>query len=191
MPGDSTLSLGYNRLMYIRLTTLIFILFASTAQLFGQIQPPNYDFSLDSLKVFFPNSNLAQMSAAHGAFEEVEKKGNTRLLRFNVAHIRYRFPVYVQVDKEDTPLEFFARLPNYFLHDLFHQSIINRFEKQNHFLNKNGTAVYKWDDREGMNMTYSATCTITCFPIFLHGQKTQLPEGFESIAAKMRDSQTR
>lgn len=173
------------------LTTVIFISSLFCAHLFGQIQAPNYDFSLDSLRVFFPTSSVEQMSAAHGEFELMEEKDNTRLLRFNVAHIRYRFPVFVQVDEQGRALDFFARLPNYFLHDVFHQSIINRFEKQNHFLNKDGTAVYRWNNRDGMNLTYSATCTITCFPIYISGERTQLPESHVSISKKMQAAQAR
>lgn len=174
-----------------RLTTYIFLSLLTPSLLFGQIEAPNYDFSLDSLKVFFPDSSLEQMTKSHGEFELMEEKDNTRLVRFNVAHLRYRFPVFVQLNAEGKPLDFFARLPSYFLHDVFHQSIINRFEKQKHFLNKEGTAIYRWEKRNGMNLTYSATCTITCFPIYLSGESENLPKEHESILKKMQAAQAR
>lgn len=177
--------------MYKVLTTFIFFCLLTPSLLFSKIEAPNYDFSLDSLKVFFPDSTLEQMTQAHGAFELMEDKENIRLVRFNVAHLRYRFPVFVQLNAEGKPLDFFARLPSYFLHDVFHQSIINRFEKQNHFLNKEGTAIYKWDKRNGMNLIYSATCTITCFPIYLSGESESLPKEHESILKKMQAAQAR
>lgn len=177
--------------MFFKQKILILLTLFYCAQVNGQIKPPNYDFSLDSFNVFFPDSNLEQAVALHGEYQEMEKKENTRLLRFNVKHLRYQFPVFVQVDDKNNFLEFFARLPSYFLHDLFHQSLINRFQKQDHYLHKNGTSIYKWNNKKEMNLTYSATCTITCFPIFLSAVKMNLPENYEAISKEMRASQAR
>ena len=59
-----------------------------------------------------------------------------------------------------------AHLPQYFSHDLFHQALINRLGKQDSYLKKNKTAVYRWKNRKGLNYIYAGACTITCFPIY-------------------------
>lgn len=156
------------------------------APLNAQVEPPNYDFSLDALAVFYPGQNLQAMTQEHGEGELMEKKGKTRLYKFYIAHIRYKFPVFVQVNQNDQAVDFFARLPTYFLHDIFHQSLINRYGAQQRYFLQENNAVYKWTELENMQLTYSGTCTITCFPIYLTGIAANVPQGHKSLLEKMK-----
>lgn len=129
----------------------------------AQIGPPNYNFSLDTLKDFYPDADLKDIERKYGK-PEVMKRGEKQTLKFQVAHIRYKFPVIIQV-KEGKVLDMFAKLPSYFLHDIFHQSLINRLGKQDEYKKIGEEAVYKWKKTDFTHVYYGA-CTITCFPVF-------------------------
>jgi hypothetical protein len=130
----------------------------------AKVEPPNYNFSLDTLKDFDPGNTNSDLEKKYGKAEIVTEKSGIQTLRFYVAHIRYKFPVIVQV-KDGVVLDYFARLPSYFLHDVFFQSLINRQGKQNEYKKVGEEAVYIWT-KAPLKMVYSAACTITCFPIF-------------------------
>jgi hypothetical protein len=80
--------------------------------------------------------------------------------------------------QEGKILDMFAKLPSYFLHDVFHQSLINRFGKQDEYKKYGEEAIYKWT-KSPLTHVYSGACTITCFPIFYTvfptDQKTERP----------------
>jgi hypothetical protein len=146
----------------------LFFFFFYCHGLQAQIEAPNYDFNLEALTVFFPGQTLEQIKTRLGEPELMKKQDPRSLYRFSIKHARYQFPVFVEI-LDQKSVGFFARLPNYFLHDLFHQSLINRFGAQDEFLNRDSTSVYQWKDKEGMSLIYSGACTITCFPIYLTG----------------------
>jgi hypothetical protein len=84
----------------------------------AKVDPPNYNFSLETLEDFFPDKNLDDLQKKYGKPDQMGKQGQVETLRFFVAHIRYKFPVIVQV-QQGKVLDFFAKLPSYFLHDVF------------------------------------------------------------------------
>jgi hypothetical protein len=130
----------------------------------AKVEAPNYDFSLDTLADFMPDKKISDVEKKYGKSEVVNDKSGTLTLKFYVAHIRYKFPVIVQT-KDGIILDFFARLPSYFLHDVFFQSLVNRLGKQDFYRKVGEEAVYSWD-KKPLKHIYSAACTITCFPIF-------------------------
>jgi hypothetical protein len=130
----------------------------------AKVDPPNYDFSLDTLSDFNPGKSNSELEKKYGKAELVEEKSGVQTLRFYVAHIRYKFPVIIQ-SRDGIVLDYFARLPSYFLHDIFFQSIINRQGKQTEYKRVGEEAVYVWN-KVPLKMVYSAACTITCFPVF-------------------------
>lgn len=144
---------------------ILFLLFLASLQLHAKVTPPNYNFSLDSLKFFKPGSTRESFEKKHGKGEVWKEKNKTIILKYYIAQIRYKFPVFVQVF-DGKVVDFFARLPTYFLHDIFHQSIINRIGKQDKYFRIENNALYKWSNIKGIDYIYSGTCTITCFPIF-------------------------
>jgi hypothetical protein len=162
------------------MTKWAFLLLCCSFSLQAQIEAPNYDFNLEALNRFFPGQTLEQMKVDLGEPELMQEQKPRALYRFSIKHVRYQFPVFVEV-LNDQSVGFFARLPNYFLHDLFHQSLINRFGAQDQFVNRDSTSVYRWREKEGMTLIYSGACTITCFPIYLTGFNKQ-----EELLKKLR-----
>lgn len=143
------------------LLALLFFSFNS----WSKIDPPNYDFSLQSLEDFAPGKTLAEITSKIGQGETIRKEGSLITKKYSIEHLRYKFPVVVNFS-QDKVADMYAVLPSYFLHDVFHQSIINRYGKQDEFKNLNGTSVYIWKNKNNLKIIYSATCTITCFPLY-------------------------
>lgn len=133
-------------------------------QLNAKVEKPNYNFSVDTLEDFVPGKKIEELQKKYGKSETMSESGGILTLKFYVAHIRYKFPVLVQA-KDGIVLDNFARLPSYFLHDVFFQSLVNRMGKQTSYKKVGEEAVYKWKKGETEHV-YSAACTITCFPIF-------------------------
>ncbi|MCO4756247.1 MAG: hypothetical protein KC478_17325 [Bacteriovoracaceae bacterium] len=152
-----------NILTLILLTLLTFVNGAK-----AKVDPKNYDFTYDKFRVFYPGQKLSDIKEKYKNLKLINKKGSVETYEATITHVRYVFPLYVQI-KNELVIDFYAKLPNYFIHDIFHQSLINRFGKQNQFLHKDGTSFYVWKDAGGITITYSGACTITCFPIFIHG----------------------
>ncbi len=159
----------------IRFGTFVCILsFLYPSNSFGKVDPANYNFSLDELSDFAPDKTIQEITAKHGKGELSFDERGAKIIKFYVSQIRYKFPVFVTFYK-DKSLGYFARLPSYFLHDVFHQSLINRFQKQDLYSKKGNAAVYIWKNKNGVRYTYQGQCTITCFPMYLQTQKVQLP----------------
>ena len=156
---------------------LIYTLFFCSTTL-SKVDPPNYNFSIDTLKLFYPGAKLGQIKKKYPKFEKVKSDGS--LLKVYVSHHRYRFPVFFTIHK-DIVTSFFARLPTYFLHDVFHQSLINRYGKQDRYKKVNGSALYFWNNEKGIRFVYKGECTITCFPSYLTGQFVTPPDGAPDI----------
>lgn len=130
----------------------------------AKVEAPNYNFSLDALSVFTPNSPLSTITEKYGKPELMNTINGAQTQKFYVSHIRYKFPVLVQI-RDEKVMDSFARLPSYFLHDIFLQSLVNKMGKQNLYKKNGEEAFYVWE-KDGNRHVYSASCTITCFPIF-------------------------
>lgn len=152
----------------------------------AKVEAPNYDFSLNTLADFFPQKAISDLEKKYGKSDSMGSKNGVETSKFNVAHIRYKFPVIVQ-SKEGKILDFFARLPSYFLHDIFFQSLVNRLGKQNEYKKTGEEAYYVWD-KDGLKHVYSAACTITCFPIFYSVSPSEKTPGLKSLNEQMKES---
>jgi hypothetical protein len=149
----------------------------------AKVEAPNYNFSLDALSDFFPDKKLADLEKKMTKGEAVNEVNGIQTIKFNVSHAGYKFPVLVQV-KEGVILDFFARLPSYFLHDLFLQSLVNRYGKQNSYKKVGEEAFYVWD-KSPLRHVYSGACTITCFPIFYTVHPIGV-QGFQPLIQQMQ-----
>lgn len=147
----------------------------------AKVEAPNYDFSLETLADFFPGKPVAPLEAKYGKPEIMSNEAGLKTIKYFVAHIRYKFPVIVQ-ERDGTIEDFFARLPSYFLHDIFFQSLVNKYGKQSSYKKTGEEAYYVWN-ANSLKHVYSAACTITCFPIFYAVQKA---DASESILEKMK-----
>ncbi len=154
--------------------TLIILCYSIFVNALAKVDPPNYNFSLDQLAPFYPGQSLQAIQEKYGFGDLLSRKGSTNIFRFYLGHIRYKFPIFVQV-YNNTVLDFHARLPHYFLHDVFHQSLINRIGKQNKYFKSEEQAVYVWNEIEGNRHTYSGACSITCYPIFYSIKTNNVP----------------
>jgi len=133
--------------------------------IYAKVDPPNYNFSLDELKIFSPFTKLEDIKKKYTNLTIVENSNGLITYKTYHTQLRYKFPVLFQV-KNDVVTDFYARLPAYFLHDVFHQSLINRYKKQDYYHKDQEQAVYIWKDKENINHIYSGACSITCFPIY-------------------------
>jgi hypothetical protein len=129
------------------------------------VEPPNYDFSIDKFQLFMPGKAYTEIEKVYGKGDLLFKKGQFTTYKFYIEHIRYKFPILVQT-KDGKVTDFHANLPTYFLHDIFHQSLINRIGMQDKYLHVDEQAVYIWNNKDGVKHVYSGACSITCFPIF-------------------------
>ena len=156
----------------------------------AKVDPPNYDFSLDKFRLFMPDSKQADIKKEYPKEELVLTNGPFKTYKYYVEHIRYRFPILVQY-KDGVVIDFHARLPTYFLHDIFHQSLINRFGKQDVFKNKKEQAIYIWKNQKGNRHYYVGACTITCFPIFYAVRKIEIQDtgAYKPILEQLKTSE--
>ncbi|MEC7277450.1 MAG: hypothetical protein VXV96_14115 [Bdellovibrionota bacterium] len=160
------------------LKTLLFLTIAvGMNPALSEVEPPNYNFSLDTLKDFYPGKTLGKIKTKYKNVTLEFDKGASKIYKTYITHIRYKFPIYFRIF-EDKTVSLFARLPSYFLHDVFHQSLINRYQKQDEYNKVGNTAVYIWKDKENLKLTYQGQCTITCFPMYLSVEMVKAPEGF-------------
>lgn len=130
-----------------------------------KVDPPNYDFSLDTLEDFAPGKKVGDIKNKYKKLVMVKDTDELKIYKAYISHIRYKFPVFIAIDG-DKVKEFYAVLPRYFLHDVFHQSLINRHGKQNEYLKKEEGAIYVWNKSKGVKHIYRGACTITCFPLY-------------------------
>lgn len=172
-----------NKLIPIFIALSVFV---NTAK--AKAEQVNYDFTYDKFKQFYPGKTLKEIKLKYPRIELINSDGAFETYQANIIYVRYQFPIYIQI-KDGQVVDFYARLPSYFIHDIFHQSLINRFGMQNKFHNKDGTSFYIWNNAEGLQITYSGACTITCFPIFIHGISNKDQSLLKnSILKKLTDS---
>jgi len=159
----------------------IVLLVMSSHSLIAEVEPYNYDFTIDKLNLFWPGKTLDEANKKYGKPELLKKTESVIYWKYNLIHVRYKFPIFVQVNRKTKKImDFYARLPNYFLHNIFHQGLINRFGPQKHYYPYERSAVYKWENtKEGLDILYSGTCTITCFPIFVAVFPPKKPKGMD------------
>jgi len=170
------------------LNFLFCILFSICLQ--AKVEIPDYNFTLDKLKLFQPGSSSEAIEKTFGKGEELDNINGIQILKYYLKANRYAFPVFVQVYRGQS-LDFFAKLPNYFLHNSFHQSLIKRHGKQDQFHNVENSSVYIWNDKSGIQHVYSGSCTITCFPIYYSAITLNLPsdiQGFKSLLDQFKSS---
>lgn len=148
----------------------------------AKVESPNYKFDLQVLNDFFPDASLGTINNKFGQGDFMGEDSGAKTIKFLVKDTKYQFPVIVQF-KDDKVEDFFARLPSYFLHDVFFQSLVNQLGKQTSFKKTNEEAFYVWE-KENLKHVYSAACTITCFPIFYAVQKNR--PGIKPILEKMK-----
>jgi hypothetical protein len=167
-----------------KILALLSLLILSTS-LWSKVDPPNYDFSLDKFKLFMPGGTLAKIEKEYKLKELMFKDNRFKTYKFFVEHIRYKFPIFVQF-KAGVVTDFHARLPAYFLHNIFHQSLINRLGAQDIYKKTDEQALYIWKNKNKLHHSYSGACSITCYPIFYAVRPTnhKFGNGYQALINK-------
>ncbi len=155
------------------------------APAWAKVDPPNYDFSLDRFEKFMPGMSLKKALEKSEDVELIRKEKGFETRKIYIEHMRYKFPLLLQ-SKDGVITDFYARLPAYFLHNIFHQSLINRLGDQELYKKLEEQAVYAWKNKKGNNHVYSGACSITCFPVYYTVFKVEnAPKGFVPLVKIM------
>lgn len=146
-------------------------------------------FNLDDLKPFTPGNNISTIPEKYLPGVDIDIAKTLTIKKYNIVHDAYVFPLFVQHYRGKI-IDFYTRLPSYFLHDTFHQSLINRYGKQQAYEKKDSTAVYTWDD-QNFKRVYSGGCTVSCFPIYyseIAKNPGQIPTTYKPLIDHFLDS---
>ena len=160
------------------LTVLFLFVYLYTDKSFSKVVPPNYGFTLEDLQDFSPGKNFSEIEKKWGKAEFYLKNKKLKIYKIHLIKKSFRFPLYLQVFDEKI-IEFYAKLPSYFSHDLFLKELIKTHGKQNEYFKQNNLAIYEWKKEDNLKLIYSGSCTITCFPIYYQVSWTKIPEGPE------------
>lgn len=151
--------------LYFLLLTTLSLIFPTHA--LTEIKPPNYDFTLASLSPFFPGGSLDKVKTEKTIQSDIfEDKGNLKIIRIKLKRANYSIDIYLQT-KDDKITDMFARLPQHFIHDIFLKDLQTIHKKQDKYIQKDMNALYVWTNRDGNNIIYQGSCSITCFPMFI------------------------
>ena len=111
-----------------------------------------------------PGSEQQKIESEYQNGKSVFKSGDFLTRKYQVEHIRYTFPIFVQYHK-GIVVDFFARLPAYFLHDIFLFSLEKRLGDKKSYYKIEDQGLYQWT-KDSTIYTYRGSCSITCFPEF-------------------------
>lgn len=135
----------------------------------AKVDPPNYKFDLKTFDDFFPDRPVDILKKKFLENEVLSKQSDITTNKYLLKEKNYFLKVFTQ-ERGNKVEDFFVRLPSYFLHDVFFQSLVNRYGKQKIYKKQNEEALYIWEDKD-LKHVYSAVCTITCFPVFYSVEK--------------------
>lgn len=162
----------------LKFLLLMGLLLSFSTRIYAEIKPPNYDFTFASLGPFLPGGTLEKIKSDKTIQSDIfEDNGNLKILRIKLKRANYHIDVYVQT-KDDKITDMFARLPQHFIHDIFLADLQKKYKKQDKYVQKDMNALYVWMNRDGNNIIYQGSCSITCFPMFVEvvsGDKSVVP----------------
>jgi hypothetical protein len=166
----------------LKLLTIFACLFLFDQPLKAKYEAPNYNLIVESFSDFYPGKKLEDVEKAYGKGEITDDKGEVQTKKFLVSKNGLSFPVLVQF-KESVVTDFFIKFASSFPHNDFHKAFLKNLGPQSSYKPGNGDALYTWE-KAPLKHTYSAACTITCFPIFYSVQKMEHVD--PSILEKMK-----
>jgi len=145
---------------------LFLFIYSLFIQIHAEITPPNYDFNLSKIEIFFPKKSFEEVKKKHPEIKIIEDGGDSKIYFIKFQAKEYTLDIYTQV-KNEIIIDVYIRLPQYFHHDLVLKELQTNYKKQNSFSRKDGSALYTWLNQNGTNILYQGSCSITCFPMFL------------------------
>lgn len=163
----------------MKLFIVIIYIFTLTKFSLAQVEAPNYSFELSQLDIFMPQKPIADVIKKFPKIKEIKTKNNLQAYLVYIDYRRYKFPVYIQV-KDKLITDFYAKLPQYFLHNIFHFSLIKKWGMQTSYKKVEEQAVYIWK-KDDITIIYSGACTITCFPVYLTIMKSDIKKSLMKL----------
>lgn len=152
---------------YLKKLCLISLFTLLSAGIQAEIKTPNYDFSLALLEPFLPGKNVIELNKDKAFRSEIfEDNGTQKIIKFKLKKENYVLELYTQV-KQDVITALYVRLPQHFNHDQFLMELQKKYKKQDKYIRKDLSALYTWLNRDGFNILYHGSCSITCFPMFV------------------------
>ena len=150
-----------------RYLLLMLLLWGVSGGLLADIQVPNYDFSTATIEPFYPGASVEKIKSDKAIQSEIyEDAGNLKTYKFKLKKANYNLDIFAQA-KDDKITSMFVRLPQYFNHDLVLTDLQKKYKKQDKFVRKDLSALYVWMNRDGSNIIYHGTCSLSCFPMFI------------------------
>lgn len=140
----------------------------------------------EALKNFKIGSKRSDILKLHKneSWLENQKKGEF-IDVFYIAHKQFRFPLIAHFYQNNLS-DYWITWPSYFLHDTLHKELVDIFGKQNIFFHKKDHSVYIWNNQEYL-IRYEATCTITCFPLYLSVKTTKIVDKkYQSLVDQLK-----
>lgn len=166
----------------LKLLTIFACLLLFDQPLKAKYEAPNYNLIVESFSDFYPGKKQEDVEKAYGKGEITNDKGDVQTKKFLVSKSGLSFPILVQF-KENLVVDFFVRFSSSLPHSDFQKAFLKSLGPQTSYRPGNGDALYTWV-KPPLKHTYSAACTITCFPIFYSVQKIE-PD-VPSILEKMK-----
>jgi hypothetical protein len=105
------------------------------------------------------NDYLPGKSAAHK--EAFSLKGY-KFYKTNLIHLAYKFPMFLNIS-DGLIQDFYIRFPSFISHDAIYNELIDLYGMPK-YVKDGRNAIYLWEN--DFKHIYSATCTLTCFPLF-------------------------
>lgn len=102
-----------------------------------------------------------------------EKKGEFIYI-FYIAHREFRFPLIAHFFNTQLA-DYWITWPSYFLHDVLFKELRDILGPQQEYFHQKDHSVYLWKTSE-YEMRYEASCTITCFPLYLSVTTTKITD---------------
>lgn len=109
-----------------------------------------------------------------GTLWKANEKRGEYIYVFNIADQQFSFPLIAHFYNRQL-MDYWIRWPVYFLHDAIHKQLIDVFGKQQKYFHQKDHSVYLWETKD-FSIRYEASCTITCFPIYLSMTTTKVME---------------
>jgi hypothetical protein len=153
--------------VFLKLLLVITLYSSLLFTISAEIKKPNYDFSPATLEPFFPGSTMEKIKADKTIVSDIfEDNGNQKIVKIKFLRPNYKLDIFVQT-KDETVTDLFVRLPQHFNHDLLLTDLQKKYKKQDKFVRKDMSALYVWMNRDGNNIIYHGSCSVSCFPMFI------------------------
>jgi hypothetical protein len=156
----------------LKFLPVIAMFMSVSTPILAEIKSPNYDFSTNVIEPFLPGSEMEKIKADKTILSDIfEDNGNQKIVKIKLKKANYQLDMFVQT-KDEKVTDLFVRLPQHFNHDLLLADLQKKYKKQDKFIRKDLSALYTWNERDGRNIFYQGSCSLTCFPMFIEFTST-------------------